>query len=150
MLQILVKGTLFIRPIQRGTVYTNIILKRAHSPGLLSQTLHALLSLVLRISALEATMPNSSSLQYSSLKVMSLAQSLKALYSANSQVQAIATISQKIRDSDQGLIALLPKVLDWLRPVIMDICNKCKDSNANPDLILLCEVIKVLNPYSLV
>ncbi len=146
MLQILVKGTLFIRPTQRGTAYTNITFQRAHSPDLLAQTLHTLLSLVLRISALEAAMPNSSSLEYSSLQVMSLAQSLKALYNANSQVQAIAEISQKIRDSDQGLIALLPKVLDWLRPVIMDICNKCKDSCEHSDLVLLCEVIKVLNP----
>mmetsp|Transcript_12103 Transcript_12103/g.18596 ORF Transcript_12103/g.18596 Transcript_12103/m.18596 type:complete len:481 (+) Transcript_12103:3-1445(+) len=146
MLQILVSAH-FIRPIQCGTVYTNIAFQGAHSPELLAQTLHTLLSLVLRISALEATSPNSSSLEYSSLQVMNLAQSLKTLYSANSQVQAIAEISQKIRDSDQGLIALLPKVLDWLRPVIMDICNKCKDSFENSnDLILLCEVIKVFNP----
>jgi len=147
MLQTLVNGTHFIRPAQYATYYTNNNLQRAHSSELLAQTLHTLLSLVLRISALEATVPNSSSvLEYSSLQVMSLAQSLKALYSINVQVQAIAEVSQKIRDSDQALIALLPKVLDWLRPVVMGICNKCKDSCQNYDLTLLCEVIRVFDP----
>eukprot|EP00985_Skeletonema_marinoi_P020770 scaffold12430_cov137-Skeletonema_marinoi.AAC.2 len=148
MLQMLVNGTHFIQPAQYGT-YSNSALQRAHSSELLAQTLHTLLSLVLRISALEATMPNSSYssvVKYSSLQVMSLAQSLKALYITNVQVQAIAEVSQMIRDSDQGLIALLPKVLDWVRPVVMGICNKCKDSCQNSDLILLCEVIRVLDP----
>ena len=144
MLHLLVDETLFIRPVQCGTDFTNSTLQEANSSGLLAQTLYALLSFVLRISALEATMSKSSLLEYSSLQVMSLAESLKALYSTNIQVQAIAEVSQKLRDSDQNLIALLAKVLDWLRPVIIDICNNnsCEDS----DLILLREVIRVFNP----
>jgi len=147
MLQMLINETHFIRPSQCCAQYTNIALQRAHSPELLAHTLHALLSLVLRISAMEASMSNFSSvLEYSSLQAMTLAQKLLQFYNTNVQVQAIAEVSQKMRDSDQGLIALLPKVLDWLRPVIMDICNKSKFSYNSQDLILLCEVIGVFDP----
>ena len=146
MLKMLVNKTQFIRPVQYGKDFTNSAFQGAHSSELLAQTIHTLLSLVFRISALEATMPNSSLLEFSSLQVMSLTQSLKALYSTNVQVQAIAEVTQKIINSDQDLIALLPKVLDWLRPVIMDICNKSKNSCQDPDFILLCEVIRIFNP----
>lgn len=141
MLEMLIYETPFIRPLQCCTHSTNSALQRAHSSELLAHTLHTLLSLVLRISALEASMPNnfSSELEYSSLQVMSFSQSLLQLYSANVQVQAIAEVSQKLRNSDQGLIALLPKLLDWLRP-------KIKVAYDNSDSFLLCEVMGVFDP----
>lgn len=145
MLQMLTNETHFIRPAQCCTHNTNSAYQRAHSTELLAHTLHTLLSLVLRISAMEASMLKSSSvLEYSSLQAITLAQKLVKLYDVNVQVQVINKVSQNMRDSDQGLIALLPKVLDWLRPVIMDVCNKSKYNSQ--DVILLCEVVSVFDP----
>lgn len=146
LLQMLIVDQPFVKPAHWCTTSSiNKAVQRAHSLDLLVYTVYTLLSIVLKLSALEASAPNSSPiLEYSSLQVMALAQTLLKLYDTNVQVQAMAELSQKMTNSDQGLIALLPKVLDWLRSVITNICNK---SNYNSqDLILLCEVIKVNGP----
>ncbi len=149
MLRMLIYDTPFIRPAQRCAQSNNKAVQTAHSSDLLARTVHTLLSLVLRLSALEASMPDSSSiLEYSSLQVMNLAQTLLQLYDTNVQVEAIDEVSRKMRDSDKSLIALLPKVLDWLRPIVAAICNQGKNkiSDDLQHLVLLCEVIRVFDP----
>ena len=150
MLRMLIYDMPFIRPAQRCNQSKNKAVRTAHSSDLLARTVHTLLSLVLRLSALEASMQDSSSiLECSSLQVMDLTQKLLQLYDANVQVEAIDEVSRKMRDSDKGLIALLPKVLDWLRPIIIAICNQRKNSisdDSQQQLVLLCEVIGVFDP----
>ncbi|KAL7453500.1 hypothetical protein ACHAWC_005165 [Mediolabrus comicus] len=150
MLRMLIYDMPFIRPAQRCNQSTNKAVQMAHSSNLLARTVRTLLSLVLRLSALEASTPDSSSmLENSSLQVMDLAQKLLQLYDANVQVEAIDEVSRKMRDSDKSLIALLPKVLDWLRPIIIAICNQRKNSisdDSQQQLVLLSEVIRVFDP----
>ena len=140
LLSMLINETHFIRPARRRN-HTSVALQRAQSSELLTNSIHTLLTLVLRISALEASLPNASTfLEYSSLDVMNLAKQLLSVYTAKVQVHVIAKLAQNMRDPNQTIIALLPKVLDWLRPLILDVCSE------HLDLILLCEIIAVLDP----
>ncbi|KAL7471572.1 hypothetical protein ACHAXS_011860 [Conticribra weissflogii] len=130
------------------------IWKHSHSSKLLGSTIEAILSLILRISALEATRSpdktssnNTPAPKYTSQQVASMAQSLMEFYNPSVQVAAICEISRKIKQ-DHFHAVLLPKVLDWLRPLLMNICKKSpSEVDISRDIALANDMTTVLDPF---
>lgn len=100
---------------------------------MLAATIESLLSTVMRLSMFEASHDrgaDSKRMLYSSRQVMSMIQSLLELYEPIIQVHALASLSQKMKCMEHTKV-LLPRVLDWVRSVIMKICIEMREDQSN-------------------
>lgn len=87
----------------------------------LGATIESLLSTVIRLSMVESSIqnnPNAMPLKFSSRQVMTMAQKLLHFYHPIIRVQTLGSLAEKMRHNEQSKV-LLPRVLDWIRPVIM-------------------------------
>lgn len=133
---------------------TNPAHRWAHSTHCLQSTIRKLLSHVLRTSSLEMTSDRSSSsdiaLKYSSLEVMSLARKLIQIYSPDIQVEAVSILCQALK-KDSQVIFLLPRVIDFIRPIIMDMCANSEQYNhcsvALRDMKITIKISNVLDTF---
>lgn len=113
----------------------------------LEATIESLLHLVLRLSILESSMRNGSNLEalkYSSQQVMGMARTLLGLYMPDIRIRALASLSRKMRSTDQSKV-LLPRVLDWMRPTIMQMCVDRVPSS--DDVAIILTIIDALSPF---
>lgn len=90
----------------------------------LEAAIESLLSTVMRLSMFEASIHsnanNTNAIKYSSRLVMRMAHKLIGLYKPIIQIRALASLSRKAKSMEHTKV-LLPRILDWMRPVVMDI-----------------------------
>mmetsp|Transcript_11515 Transcript_11515/g.24539 ORF Transcript_11515/g.24539 Transcript_11515/m.24539 type:complete len:795 (-) Transcript_11515:54-2438(-) len=122
-----------IRPIGSWTKTQNPNVRWAHSSEGLESTIATLLSHVMRVSYLEASAENGSpsvgnvALKYSSLELMKMTQTLLGVYKPATQIRTLSRVCQLIKTNDVRV--LLPKALDFIRPIIMGMCKNIEKYN---------------------
>ncbi|KAL7509133.1 hypothetical protein ACHAXN_006198 [Cyclotella atomus] len=123
---------------------------------ILVATVESLLSTVIRLSMVEASIhnnPNTMPLKYSSRKVVAMAERLLDLYNPITRVRALASLAEKMRRAEQSKV-LLPRVLDWIRPVIMSLMSvddriagsKAHSISYNDTAIVIVAITDVISP----
>lgn len=128
----------------------------AHTAQGLESTVRLLLSHVVRLSSLEMSRGDRPPteiypmLKYSSLDVMSMTRTLVGLYKPTTQIEAISMACGSIERSDARV--LVPRVLDFMRPVIMEACRNVQryvgdNSAAIDDIRLMQKISQVLEPF---
>ena len=143
-----------VRPLRTFTETMNPIVKWAQSAQGLQSTIVVLLLHVTRLSSLEMSRgdrPPSEiypALKYSSKEVLEMAQALLQFYDPSSQILAMSAACQNIEPKDK---MLLPKLLDFVRPVVMGVCKNV-DQYTNKavvmkDVAIMKECSKTLDHF---
>lgn len=135
----------------------NPIIRWSHSAKGLESTMGVLLSNVVRIASLEASRGNKPvpkdyiPLKYSSLEVMQMARTLLGFYSPSVQIDTLSLVCQYIKTNQNRVI--LPKALDFMRPVLMEMCNgmgQCNDTNtAHDNMAVIQKISNLLDTFLL-
>lgn len=152
MLSIMLRKTPAIRPTPFHEESTNPIHRWAHSAHGLQLTIRKLLSHVVRISCLEMTGDGSRllALKYPSLEVMSMTRLLIQSYSLEVQVEAVSILCKKLKDESE-LACLLPRVIDFIRPIVMDMCGNSEQYNrcsiVYRDINITTKISNILDPF---
>ena len=129
------------------------VVRWAHSSQGLESTIGRLLSHVLRISSLEVTRGNKSpsdiALKYSSFEVMGMTRTLIRIFNPEIQIEALSLVCQALKKGSQ-VQCLLPRVIDFIRPIIMDMCGNTKQYNhgsiAFRDMAIMKKISSILDP----
>ena len=118
--------------------------------AILTVTIEGLICAVYRLSAFKALAGDSSNdneLQQSTQQVMNMTQRLLVLYTPYIRIRALVSLAAKMKATKENLV-LLPRVLDWMRPVIMQMCagmQQHKTSHAdNEEGITSIDIKKVI------
>ena len=157
MLDMLISKTPAIRPTNCTTKTQNLIVHYAYSAQGLQPMIAVLLSHVVRISSLEMSRGNKPpskfydpSLKYSSMKVLHMTETLLRFYEPHIQIQTLSSECQRIMTTSQNRI-LLPKILDFMRPIIMGMCGKIQQYNdgtiALHDMTTMEKISEVLDTF---
>jgi hypothetical protein len=75
---------------------------------------------------------------------MGMSQTLLGLYIPDVRIHALASLSRKMKSTEQSKV-LLPRVLDWMRPTIMQMCVDRVPSS--DDVAVILTVIDALSPF---
>ena len=140
MLEALITETPAIRPLDNCKIIRHPVVKWTHSADGLESTIAVLLSHAARINSMEATRGNRPpeemhpALKFSSVKVLSMTQTLLGFYNPAVQVDTLVKVCQKIKTTQDKV--MLPKAMDFMRPLIMSMCQ-----NIQPDTDMPVEVV---------
>ena len=154
MLHTILSKTPAIRPTSCHQESPDPVVRWAHSSQGLESTIGKLLSHVVRISLLEVTRGYTSSsdisLKHSSLEIMGMARTLIRIFNPTIQIEALSIVCQTLKKASQ-VKCLLPRVIDFIRPLIMDMCGNTKqynhDSIAFRDTAIMKEISSILDPF---
>jgi len=150
MLQILINNATVIRPDNKKASYSKPIVQWVQSAQGIESTIAALLSHVVRLSSLEMSMADTSpsdvhpALKYSSLEVMNMTRALLSFHPPSTQIETLLLVCQRVKYSQDRVI--IPRVLDFIRPVIMNMCQITEEQHIESDVTL--KDIKVMNQVS--
>mmetsp|Transcript_891 Transcript_891/g.1855 ORF Transcript_891/g.1855 Transcript_891/m.1855 type:complete len:643 (+) Transcript_891:543-2471(+) len=158
MLHTLINKTPAIRPMRCRTKTQNSIVWWAHSAQGLESTIAVLLSHVVRISSLEASRGNKSpsevypALKYSSFEVINMTRALLGFYKPAIQIHALSMVCKHLKTNQDGV--LLPAALDFMRPIITEMCNNIQqyndDTTAFDDIAVMQNISEVLDDTFLI
>jgi hypothetical protein len=154
MLHTILSKTPAIRPTACHEKSTDPVVRWAHSSHGLESTIGKLLSHVVRISSLEVTRGYKSSsdiaLKYSSLEVMCMTRKLIRIFNPEIQIEALSIVCHALKKGSQ-VKCLLPRVIDFIRPLIMDMCGNTRQYNhgsiAFHDMSIMKAISSILDPF---
>ena len=159
MLHMLITTMKAIRPSNSNEedYLSNTVVQWTYSAQGLHSTVAVLLSHVVRISSLEASLGNHShsdvypALKYSSVEVMNMARILLGFYSPSVQIETLLLVCQHVKQSQDRVI--LPRALDFMRTLIMKLCSnieKYKDCDiAVHDMKVMQQISQLLEIFLL-
>ena len=148
MLHILINNATAIRPDNKEPSYSKPIVKWVQSAQGIESTIAVLLSHVVRLSSLEMSMADTPpsevypALKYSSLEVMNMTRTLLSFYPPAIQIETLFMVCRRVKYSQDRVI--MPRVLDFIRPVIMNMCQNTE--HAESDIALYD--MKIMNQVS--
>ena len=159
MLHMLITKMKAIRPSNSNEedYLSNTVVQWTYSAQGLHSTVAVLLSHVVRISSLEASLGNHShsdvypALKYSSVEVMNMARILLGFYAPSVQIETLFLVCQHVKQSQDRVI--LPRALDFMRTLIMKLCSnieKYKDCDiAVHDMKVMQQISQLLEIFLL-
>lgn len=137
MLHNLINKTPAIRPMNSSTKRSQSpIVQWTHSAQGLESTIAVLFCHVVRLNSMEASIGNKPTdevhpaLKYSPMDVMQMTQILLGFYDPAIQIHVLSSVCQRIKTNQDRVI--LPKVIDFQRPIIVGMCQNIqhyKDSS---------------------
>ncbi|KAL3804227.1 hypothetical protein ACHAW5_011147 [Stephanodiscus triporus] len=132
MLRTILMKTPAIRPMACDERSSNPIARWAHSARGLESTINMLLSHVVRTSSVELAGGNKSSSEtaqkYSSLEIMGMTRTLISIFNPEIQVETLSNLCQALKKASLVSV-LLPRVIDFVRPIIMNMCRNTNQYN---------------------
>ena len=159
MLHMLITKQKAIRPSNSNEedYLSNTVVQWTYSAQGLHSTVAVLLSHVVRISSLEASLGNHShsdvypALKYSSVEVMNMARILLGFYSPSVQIETLLLVCQHVKQNQDRVI--LPRALDFSRQLIMKMYSnieKYKDCGiAVHDMKVMQQITQLLEIFLL-
>ena len=141
MLQTLIAKMPYIRPLRSNGKMKMLPLMKLRDRNL-EETVELLLSHTLTIASIEVVDTSNNPLKYSSAQVMSMTQTLLGFHNPMIHIQMVAAISQKMKLSPNKV--LLPRVLDWLRPVTMEMCQTHLIRTSTP---IIRAITGIISPF---
>jgi hypothetical protein len=89
-------------------------------------------------------------LKYLSLEVMSMTRKLIQCYSPDIQVEAVLILCKELKEESE-VICLLPRVIDYMRPIVMDLCGNSEQYNHSSiallDIKITTKISNILDPF---
>lgn len=120
---------------------------------ILEASIDTLLSTVMRLSMFEAAThnnPTTNTTEYSSRQVMDLIQKLLVLHKPITRINSLVSLAQKMKYTQHTKV-LLPRVLDWVRPVVMMMSVDFQIADvatvSDDDIDVIQSVISGLTPF---
>lgn len=154
MLRTILIKTPAIRPTACDEGSSNPIAQWAHSARGLESTITILLSHVVRISSVELGGGNKSSSdiarKYSSLEVMDMTRTLIRIFNPEIQVETLSNLCQALKKASLVNV-LLPRVIDFIRPIVMNMCGNTNQYNhgsiALQDMTIMKKISSIQNTF---
>lgn len=160
MLQVLLSQATNVRPMSSYQINEcqSDVFKLSHTAKGTEPTVESLLSLAVKISMLEATSRGQTiigsapqiPIKYTSLQVTRMSEILLKFYNPATQTHIVGMLSRKMKESSH-IAVLLPRVLDWLRPIIMSMLGNTQnhdfEGGNNNDAAVVMAIIDIISPF---